>query len=296
MQSPKPTPHRTRPPEAISFGETLFDRFEDGDYLGGAPLNVAWYLDQMGIPVGFVSAVGRDELGTAALRALERTGIYTRWVCRRPEPTGTVDISLSDGQPSYVFASNVAWDHISLEDRQLPATRLVYYGTLAQRSEASRATLGRLFESPFEHRFFDVNLRQGFYSDRIILDSLTRASIAKMNDSEWSVVARVADVATPGQLIERFDLRAAIVTLGSRGAELHTAAGTRSARPVAISVADAVGAGDAFSAVVAAAALRDVELESALPAACEAGAFVAAHRGAQVDLPADLRTVFDQGN
>ena len=35
--------------QAIAFGEILFDVFDDGAYLGGAPLNFAWYLRQFGV-------------------------------------------------------------------------------------------------------------------------------------------------------------------------------------------------------------------------------------------------------
>ena len=276
-------------PLAVCFGEILFDRFEDGDYPGGAPLNFAWYLRQFGVSVTILSAVGRDGLGDAAIDLLDRAGIGGSWVGRRPEPTGTAEVSLCNGQPTYTFPENVAWDHIELPPAQASSGSLVYFGTLAQRTASNRACLARLLASPFQHRVFDVNLRPGYYSEATIADGIARASIVNMNRDEWPVIRRVAGVDAPGQLVERFGLAAAIVTMGSEGAELHAPGGTCRAASAPTLPTDTVGAGDAFCATIAAAAMRGVDLAGALPVACDAGAFVAAHRGAQVELPAELR-------
>ena len=247
-----------RTPLAVCFGEILFDRFEDGDYPGGAPLNFAWYLRQFGVSVAIVSAVGQDDLGDAAMGLLDRAGIERKWVGRRPEPTGTAAVSLRDGQPTYVLPQDAAWDHIGPPATPPPSGSLVYFGTLAQRTADNRACLAGLLASRFHHRVFDVNLRLDFYSDEIIADGLA----------------------------------AAIVTMGREGAELHTRGRTFQAASAPALAGDTVGAGDAFCAVIAAAAVHGVDLARALPVACDAGAFVAARRGAQIELPAELRAAF----
>jgi len=281
-----------RAPRTFCFGEILFDRFEDADYPGGAPLNFAWYLTQLSVSVAMVSAVGRDSLGDTAIALLERAGIEAQWVGRRPEPTGIATVSLQNSQPTYEFTQDAAWDHIEPPDAPAPAGELLYFGTLAQRSVANRAALTRMLASPFKHRFFDVNLRPDYYSDRIISDGITGASIVKMNRDEWPVIRRAAGVETPAQLVDRFGLAAALVTMGSEGAELHTPGRAFRAPGSPVLPADTVGAGDAFCAVIAVAAIGGIDFGSALPVACDAGAFIASRRGAQVDLPAGLRTAF----
>ena len=91
--------------------------------MGGASLNFAWNLRQLGFPVAMVSAVGRDELGQQARSFLRRADIDQQWVADRPEPTGTVDVLLDDGQPSYTIRAGVAWDYIETKpalDRPIP--------------------------------------------------------------------------------------------------------------------------------------------------------------------------------
>ena len=39
------------PIKVVAFGEILFDVFDDGARLGGAPLNFAFYLSQSRVPV-----------------------------------------------------------------------------------------------------------------------------------------------------------------------------------------------------------------------------------------------------
>ena len=76
---------------SIVFGEILYDCFPDRTCLGGASLNFAWNLRQLGFPVAMISAVGRDELGQQARDFLQRADIDQQWVADRPEPTGTVE-------------------------------------------------------------------------------------------------------------------------------------------------------------------------------------------------------------
>ena len=54
----------------IVWGEVLWDRFPDGDQLGGAPANVAWHLGQAGGWAQLVTRVGDDEALAGALAAL----------------------------------------------------------------------------------------------------------------------------------------------------------------------------------------------------------------------------------
>lgn len=275
--------------QAIVFGEILFDLFEDGDYLGGAPLNFAWYLRQFGISVAMVSAIGQDELALRVKLILQEAGIQQKFVSIRTKPTGTVVVKLTDGQPDFTIKEDVAWDFIELPSELNASSELLYFGTLAQRTAMNRATLKRLLLTNPSHRFFDVNLRQHFFSEEIVLDGLRNATIVKFNEEEWSVIREITSQETPGELVNRFSLQALVLTRGSKGASLYNAEKEYHAVSPTVEVVDTVGAGDAFSAAIAAAAIYGVPLEQALPFANEVGAFVVGQRGAQAELPEQLR-------
>ena len=86
-----------RPLRIVSFGEVLFDIFDDGARLGGAPLNLAVHLHRLGVESLLVSAVGQDTLGDVAIQEIAREGLPVDHVARVPQPTGSVTVSPSAG-------------------------------------------------------------------------------------------------------------------------------------------------------------------------------------------------------
>ena len=277
---------------SIVFGEILYDCFPDRTCLGGASLNFAWNLRQLGFPVAMVSAVGRDELGRQARGFLRRADISQQWVADRPEPTGTVDVSLDDGQPSYTIRAGVAWDYIKTKPTLDRPIDLIYYGTAAQRSPANRPGLAHLLAAQPRHRFFDVNLRAGCYTPQTVRFGLEAATIVKLNGEEWEAVRDLAAVSAPADLLARYALDRLAITFGRDGAQLHLPGASFAARPAPVSVVDAVGAGDAFSGVLAASALLGTRPQQALDLACAAGASAVQQRGAHCPLPQAVKAAF----
>ena len=73
-------------------------------------------------------------------------GMATSALRRDPiRPTGAVTVRDGEGGPRFEIGSDAAWDHLCADDflpmMRNPAPDLVYFGTLAQRSEASRRFL-----------------------------------------------------------------------------------------------------------------------------------------------------------
>ena len=62
----------------------------------------------------------------------------------------------------------------------------VCFGSLAQRSDESRATIRRFLRAtrPTAIKVFDVNLRQSYYSSEVLAESMKLADIVKLNDEE----------------------------------------------------------------------------------------------------------------
>ena len=276
----------------VVFGEILYDCFPDRTCLGGAALNFAWNLRQLGFPVAMVSAVGRDALGRQARDFLREADIAQQWVADRDEPTGTVDVFLQDGQPFYTILSGVAWDFIENQPRFDRAPDLLYYGTAAQRSTANRPGLEHLLALKPRHRLFDVNLRKDAYTPETVLLGLQAATIVKLNEEEWEEVRRIAGIDAPAAFIEHFGLDCLAITRGEEGAQLHYAETSLHKRLDPVPVIDAVGAGDAFSGVLAAGALLDTDRQQVLDLACTAGAAAVQHPGAHLEMPAEVTASF----
>ena len=275
--------------KAVVFGEILFDVFTDGECLGGAALNCGWYLRQFGVEVQMVSTIGKDQRGQQARKLMQEAGIGLELVAQRDEPTGYVTVKLSNGEPDFTIHEGVAWDHIELPDDKVPQADLLYFGSLAQRTQVNRDTVKRLLGGGAKKRLFDVNLRQHYYSAKILRDGLEAASLLKCNHEEWEVIKKIACVDKPAELAERFGIPAIVITMGADGAELHQGNQSVRAQSKASKVVDTVGAGDAVAAVLGAALVKNKDMAKALAVAMEIGAFVVGQRGAQAELPGELK-------
>jgi len=289
-------------PAIVAVGEILWDLFPDGPRFGGAPANFACHAAGLGANVAIVSAVGADDLGRAALSELSGRSIDVTAVTMHAERgTGTVQVTLDGaGKASFEFQPEIAWDDLRWSeslDNLAGQAQAVCFGTLAQRSAASRGTIQRFVGATSSQalRVFDINLRPPFYSDSVIRESLELANVLKLNDDELPIVARLAGLAGSDReimasLCERFSLDLVALTRGNRGSLLIRRTGEMNDHPgVPTTVKDTVGAGDAFTAVLTLGLLQQRPLAAISDLANRVAAWVCSQSGATPLLPAEFR-------
>ena len=269
------------------FGEVLLDEFPDGSrVLGGAPFNVAWHLQGFGLAPRLVSRIGADANGRTVTQAMERWGRDTGAVQVDAErPTGTVGVTIVDGEPRYDITTGAAWDAIA--DPGLATCDVLYHGSLALRSaDTARALAACKAATRPGLIFFDVNLRSPWWSPEQVRGLLADADWLKVNEEELAIL-RSDSPGEERKLLNRYDLQGLIITRGARGAELHTASGAHyQALPeLDASVVDTVGAGDAFSAVMLTGLVERWPLDDCLRRAQQLAAHVVSRRGAIAEEP-----------
>ena len=278
----------SKPP--VIFGEALFDCFSDGtQVLGGAPFNVAWHLAAFGAEPVFVSSVGGDALGDRIERAMANRGMSKLGLQRNSfHGTGTVQVTLSEGEPSYDIVADRAYDHIDAAALpSLPSGGLLYHGSLALRGEDSTAALRALREQTDAAVFVDVNLRDPWWDAQRVQAMIDGATWAKLNADELLLLA--PDGATVEErarlLLERYGLQLVIATQGSKGAFALAADGAvcRVMPQANVQVVDAVGAGDGFASVLILSLLRGWPLQQGLDRAQAFASAMVGQRGATVD-------------
>ncbi|MEI7731880.1 MAG: carbohydrate kinase [Verrucomicrobiota bacterium] len=279
----------------LSLGEVLWDLFPEGPRFGGAPANFACHAALLGGDVSLLSAVGEDARGRDALAILQRFGMDTSLIQRIADvPTGAVGVTLdAAGKPTFKIHAGSAWDQLAwtpnLEARIANADAL-YFGTLGQRGERSRATIRRALTLAQSHgirRVLDVNLRKPFHDAALIRDSIALASILKLSDDELPEVLAACAVAkhdtpeaTLRALLTRCQLDLVVMTRGAEGALLVSANAAVNQPGIPTRVVDTVGAGDAFTAALTLGLLRCEPPEALLRKACEIAAAVCAQPGA----------------
>ena len=277
----------------VGLGEVLWDVFPTHKELGGAPANFAYISSLLGDEGIVSSRVGTDAFGDEVLNRLDGLNLDTSHIQRDPShATGTAVVEVaSDGQPRFEITPSVAWDFLAwtpqLEDLA-NRTDAVCFGSLAQRGLNSRETILRFVRATRESavRVFDVNLRQAFYSAEVLASSAESADILKMNHDEVPVVMqslaapKLPEVQSAQWLRRRFDLKLVCITRGSAGSLLVSHAGIDEHPGHPVTVADTVGAGDAFTATLVHHFLRGSRLSTMNHAANLMGAWVASKRGA----------------
>lgn len=291
----------------VGLGEALFDVFPDHRALGGAPLNVAVHAHQLASINGgrgvVASRVGRDEPGREILADVAARGMATDTIqVDDAHPTGRVVVTSNGPDAAYEIVEDVAWDYLEFGDdwrRLAKICDAVCFGTLAQRGERSRETIGRFLDAATGAvRLFDVNLRQDDLSVDLIQRSCTLATVVKLNAAELPRVCAMLGLVDPatqdGQaeaLRARFALDAVVLTRGAKGTALYTPEGKTEGEPVHVPPApgaDSVGAGDACSAGVLVGRLLGWPAGRIVALADALGAFVASQPGATPRLPARL--------
>jgi fructokinase len=286
----------------VGLGEVLWDLFPDRACLGGAPANFAYITALMGDQGIVASRVGDDPRGHESLQKLRAFELDVNHVQSDPaHATGTVNVEVDDrGMARYEISHPVAWDFLEwTTDWQWLAETAdaVCFGSLAQRSEISRKTILNFVRAATKAvKIFDVNLRQSYYSQDVLDESMKLADIVKLNDEELPKVMSLNQLphrlphederSSAQRLIEIYDLKLVCVTRGGLGSLLVTSNETREHGGFHVKVADTVGSGDAFTAGLVHEYLRNASFDQMNETANRVGAWVASEAGG-MPLPRD---------
>ncbi len=305
-----------KPWRIASIGELLWDLLPGGPQLGGTTANFAAFLAQMSSgfadkpadEVFLVSRTGDDEFGLQARKQLTAYRVRADHISLDPgHPTGTVAVVLDEDKgPSYRVHENVAWDYIP-ETPQLaalaPTLDAVCFGTLAQRSSVTRATIRSLVAATRTDclRVFDVNLREPDWTAEAVVWGCAHASILKMNLEEVPHVARAAGAPEKERgplpaarfLLRQFPIQMVAITRGGEGSLMVTREAICEHPGVSVQVEDTIGAGDCFTAALTYYALRRCSLPVLAEAANRWGAWVATQRGGMPHLDENTRRAVD---
>lgn len=253
-------------------GEALIDftpRQLDGELAykplpGGSPCNVAVGLARLGKRTAFIGKVSNDRFGDILHAHLTRNAVDLRWLTRGDEPTALAFVIPGpdrEGGHDFAFYGNDTAEQ-SLTEADIPAglpddVTTLHFGSYSlMLGESARAyeTLMRR-ESQNRAISLDPNVRPALFPHR----TAYRQRIETLLQHTTLVKASAEDLAWLYPTENHTDIAArwlnlgpslVVVTLGENGATAlsHNAAITIPALP--IDLADAVGAGDAFTSAL----------------------------------------------
>ena len=286
------------PLQLIGLGELLWDCFPDKQLPGGAPANVAFHAQQLGLCAAVASRVGTDKLGDDLCAFLISQGLKTHLIQRDSvRSTGTVTVfPEAENGVHYTFLENSAWDGLEAQPDLLDAARearALCFGTLAQRRSTSRHTIHRCLQNAARDCLivYDVNLRPPFVNKEWIAKSVEVAKVIKLNNDEVKVLAPMLDFSSSEEirfakgLLDRYrQLELVSITRGAHGCLGVTCDEIVELPGNTVQVVDTVGAGDAFTAALIFGRLQSWSLAKTFDLANRYGAMVASRQGAMPPL------------
>jgi fructokinase len=266
----------------IIWGEVLWDRFPDGDQLGGAPANVAWHFGQAGGWARLVTRVGDDDDGRRALEKLEQLVDTSLVQVDAERATGEVTVRLENGEPRYTLHADRAWGRIACTDHvraALDEAGVMIFGTLAQRTPEGLAAWREAIAATRATKVCDLNLRSADQNAPAVAEAIEAADIIKLNDRELATLHQWYGWADPvAKLRERSKLVA--VTHGAAGSTLHGEHVLEIPAIAATAGGDNVGCGDAYLALLVFGLTSGWDLATSGRVAARWAAAVAGARGA----------------
>jgi fructokinase len=285
------------------IGETLWDMLPTGKQPGGAPMNVAVHLQNLGLKSLMISRIGTDVLGQGLQTFLQQNSLSTDFIqIDAVQPTGYVAVSLNEKkEASYDIVQPVAWDFIdapAATQNLVAHAQAVVFSTLMARNEKSRESLEILLNLA-QLKVYDVNFRPPHTPKETVEALLPKANIVKLNEDEFNIITSwygfEPNIEGLKELIKKFNLDLVILTRGENGALVTTADETAESAGYKVVVADTIGSGDAFLAGFLKCYFEEKDLQFSVNYACALGALVASHHGAtpKINLEAINRMLKD---
>ncbi len=269
-------------------------------YVGGCPTNISVGTRRLGLRSALLTAVGDDQVGDFVVAFLDREGVETGFIPRKPgHRTSAVVLTIQppDRFPLTFYREGCADRELTIEDvRNAPIDRsalVVLTGTGLSHEPSRAATLfaaDRAAEARVEI-FVDLDYRPDQWSSRSEFCSrvqrlLSRATIAVGTEEEVIAAANDDDLPRAIQAVLGAGLGALIVKRGGSGASIYRpGAARRDVAPFAIEVLNVLGAGDAFASGLICGLSRKLPLERAVRMGNATGAIVVTRHGCANFMP-----------
>lgn len=250
-------------PSVVVAGESLVDLIvhHDGTIAavpGGGPFNTARTMARLGIPVAWLGRLSNDRLGQMLRARLVDDGVSDALFVATDDPTTLALAELdAHGAASYRFyfegtsAPGLDWAAAS---RALgPELRALHVGTLGLVFTPMADALARLVAdaAPDVLVMIDPNCRPLTIRDREawrarLMGTIARADVVKVSTDDLDYIDPGSDHLAAARRLVDAGARVVLLTAGADALRIVTAGWTATLPTPAVTVADTVGAGDAF--------------------------------------------------
>ena len=250
-------------------GESLIDRVNGKELIGGCAFNAALAASRLGAPVTYFGKVSSDSYGMMILERMIDNGVlFDPILCNAPEPTLCSKAVLDkDGKATYVFdykgtaASSLTKEELSMAFSSEGDIDMVFLGSISLLMEpgcdAIMPAIATIEKKP--DKFLDVNARPSMVRDpdsyrKMILDLASDCELVRVSDEDLSYLFPGIDQLEAEKKLLNICKGSLIVTRGAEGSTWYQK-GQKTFRVDAPcfkagEVVDTIGCGDTFDGAV----------------------------------------------
>ena len=269
-------------------------------YVGGCPTNISVGTRRLGLKSALLTAVGDDQVGDFVLSFLDREGVETRFIPRKPgHRTSAVVLTIMppDRFPLTFYRDGCADRELTRDDvERAPieeSAMIVVTGTGLSHEPGRGATF---FAAERAARggvdvLVDLDYRGDQWRTRseyagLIDRLLAHATVAVGTEEEVMAAADHDDLEMAIRRVLDASRGPLVVKRGERGASIYRRGeGRQDVAPFSITVLNVLGAGDAFASGLIAGLRRGWPLERAVRLGNATGAIVVTRHGCANFMP-----------
>lgn len=242
----------------LVMGEALIDIVErdgtDVEFVGGSPANVAVGLARQGVEATLLTRLGRDDRGARIAAQLAASGAAIADASWTDAATSTARARLRpDGSAAYEF--DIVWELDPDAAAAAAATAsVVHSGSIALFLQPGGEVALRSLERARDAGVVvtvDPNVRPALVGPDPLPTAeraFAAASLVKLSDEDAEALYPGLPAADVLETIAALGPRIVVMTRGGEGALALGPSGLSEVAPLAVDVADTIGAGDAFMA------------------------------------------------
>ncbi|RSN37410.1 ribokinase [Amycolatopsis sp. WAC 04169] len=254
--------------ETVLGGDTILSP-------GGKGANTAVAAARLGADVALLGAVGDDPYGELLKRSLTESGVDTGSLRTSERPTGIAYITVTPDGENSILVSPGANSALRPEDVDLDGAEIVVL-SLEIPLETVEHAVAKAVETGVKTL---LNLSP---AAELSAKTLQGLDVLLVNEHEAAFL-----LGGEAEFPKLLDLgpKAAVVTLGAKGAAVVTADGVTEVPSPKVEAVDTTGAGDAFAGALATALAKGEELADAARKAVKVAAITVTRQGAQPSYP-----------
>ncbi len=249
--------------KVIGIGETILDIIFNANQPqravpGGSVFNAFVSLGRLGIPVLFLSELGKDKVGDYIIDFMKENNISTEYIDRFPDGKSPVSLAFlnEDHNAEYVFYHDYPTERLHIPLPRIEEDDILVLGSYYALNPVLREKIVYLLEYAKERKaiiYYDPNFRKAHAHEAIrliptVIENLEYADIVRGSDEDFLNLFGKTNAQDVYNEHIRFYCKRFICTHGGEGISLFTDTFSDKFDTPSFTPVSTIGAGDNFNA------------------------------------------------